>query len=128
MVEREATNSSRAPQPAGGYAQAIKVRGAQEVLYISGQIPVRQDGTLPDTFAGQARQAWANVAAQIDDAGMSLDDLVKVTIFLSDRSHAVENRAIRQEFLGTRQIALTVIITGIFDSAWLLEIEAVAAK
>jgi hypothetical protein len=53
--------------------------------------------------------------------------LVKVTIFLSDRDYALENRTARQEALGTRQVALTVIITGIFDAAWLLEIEAIAA-
>ena len=59
---------------------------------------------------------------------MSFDDLVKVTIFLSDRRYGVENRQIRQEMLGPRSPALTVIITGIFEAAWLLEIEAVAAS
>jgi hypothetical protein len=58
---------------------------------------------------------------------MSLDNLVKVTIFLSDRRYALENRQIRREVLGPRAVALTVIITGMFDAAWLLQIEAVAA-
>ena len=58
---------------------------------------------------------------------MGLDNLVKVTIFLADRAYGLENREIRREVFGDRQIALTVIITGIFDAAWLLEIEAVAA-
>jgi len=43
------------------------------------------------------------------------------------RAHAAENRAVRNAVLAGRQTALTVIITGIFDPAWLLEIEAVAA-
>ncbi|HRK18009.1 MAG TPA: RidA family protein [Hyphomicrobiaceae bacterium] len=128
MASLKAYNSKRAPQPAAGYAQAVKLESAKELLFVSGQIPVAPDGAVPATFGAQARLAWANVIAQIEDAGMSLDDLAKVTIFLSDRAYAAENRAIRQDVLGQRSVALTVIITGIFDSAWLLEIEAIAAR
>ncbi|MBL4906308.1 MAG: RidA family protein, partial [Sneathiella sp.] len=59
-------------------------------------------------------------------ADMTLDNLVKVTIFLSDRKFAMENRAVRADVLEDRKPALTVIITGIFDEDWLLEIEAIA--
>jgi 2-iminobutanoate/2-iminopropanoate deaminase len=52
---------------------------------------------------------------------------VKVTTFLGDRAHRDENSAIRREFLGKHQVALTVLIVGIYDPRWLLEIEAVAA-
>jgi 2-iminobutanoate/2-iminopropanoate deaminase len=51
---------------------------------------------------------------------------VKVTIFLSDRKYALENRQARQDALGSHAPALTVVIAGIFDEAWLLEIEAIA--
>jgi 2-iminobutanoate/2-iminopropanoate deaminase len=54
-------------------------------------------------------------------------NLVKVTTFLSSREYAIANREVRNEVLGTHSPALTVIITGIFDEKWLLEIEAVAA-
>jgi enamine deaminase RidA (YjgF/YER057c/UK114 family) len=67
------------------------------------------------------------VDAQLRAAGMSLDNLVKVTTLLSDRRHAAANRAIREDILGARSPALTVMITGIFDEAWLVEIEAIAA-
>ena len=71
--------------------------------------------------------ARAVYQAQLEAAGMSLDDLVKVTIFLSDRRWRAENAEVRREVLGPRSPALTIIITGIYDEAWLLEIEAVAA-
>jgi enamine deaminase RidA (YjgF/YER057c/UK114 family) len=58
---------------------------------------------------------------------MTLANLVKVTTFLSSREFNLENREIRKEVLGSHSPALTVIITGIFDEKWLLEIEAVAA-
>lgn len=58
---------------------------------------------------------------------MSFDNLVKVTIFLSDRRLIAQSVGLRQEILGDRSPALTIIIAGIYDEAWLLEIEAIAA-
>jgi 2-iminobutanoate/2-iminopropanoate deaminase len=119
-------NAPDAPQPVG-YAQAIEVTGAARILYVSGQIPATPDGSVPEAFADQARLCWANVMAQLRAAGMTLDNLVKVTIFLSDRQYIADYRRVRQEVLQGRQIGLTTIITGIFDEKWLLEIEAIAA-
>ena len=128
MISKRPVNASDAPQAAGGYAQALEVTDAKRLLFVSGQIPVR-GRRQPCQRPLQSRRAWPGPMsdAQLRAAEMSFDNLVKVTIFLSDRSHALENRAIRQEVLGNRPVALTVIITGIFDAAWLLEIEAVAA-
>lgn len=58
---------------------------------------------------------------------MVVTDLVKVTTFLSGRDVAPINSAVRREFLGDRRPALMVVCAEIFDSEWLLEIEAVAA-
>lgn len=116
-----------APPPATGYAQAMEVTGASRLLFISGQIPVDAADRLPADFRAQCRQAWANVEAQLRAAGMGLQNLVKVTTFLADRRYTKENRAVRIEVLGELQPALTVIITGIYDKAWLVEIEAIAA-
>lgn len=126
-MNRRLINAPDAPQSQGGYAQAIETTAATRTLYISGQIPAATDGTVPTDFTCQARLAWGNVEAQLRAAGMTLDDLVKVTTFLSDRKYAAENRLVRNEVLAGRQIALTVVIAGIFDEQWLLEIEAVAA-
>jgi 2-iminobutanoate/2-iminopropanoate deaminase len=126
-VETRAINAPDAPAPAGGYAQALEVSNASRLLFISGQIPVGTDGAVPATFAEQGRLAWANLEAQLRAAGMSLDNLVKVTMYLADRRYAMENRTVRREALGDRAIAMTVVIAGIFDAGWLLEIEAIAA-
>lgn len=118
-------NSPSAPQPAGGYSQAVEVQG-ERMLFISGQIPESSTGVVPPDFKSQARLAWSNVCAQLAAARMSIDNLVKVTVFLACREHALENREIRREVLGAHAPALTVVITGIFDERWLLEIDAVA--
>jgi len=125
-IRKNFINAKDAPKTVGGYSQAVAVSGAQTMLFVSGQIPVEPGGNVPSAFIDQARLAWRNLEAQLKAAAMDLDNLVKVTIFLSDRRYALENRRARQEILGERSPALTVIITAIFDAAWLLEIEAVA--
>jgi len=127
MADHLSINAPDAPQATGGYSQAVQVSGLSRLLHISGQIPVDPDGSVPVGFHAQCVLVWANVEAQLRAASMSLGNLVKVTTFLSDRRYADENGDIRRFVLDGRKPALTVIITGIYDVAWLLEIEAVAA-
>jgi 2-iminobutanoate/2-iminopropanoate deaminase len=118
----------RSIHPTGNaYAQACEVSGASRLLFISGQVPVDEEGRVPPTYPEQYRLAWRNVEAQLHAAGMDFDHLVKVTIFLSDRALIAQSAGLRQQILGDRSPALTIVITGIYDEAWLLEIEAVAA-
>ncbi|MEQ8654392.1 MAG: RidA family protein [Kiloniellales bacterium] len=125
-MSRRAIAAADAPPSKGGYVQALEVRGESRTLYISGQVPVASDGSVPDGFEAQAHLAWANLRAQLRAADMDLENLVKVTIYLADRAYGLPSRLVRNQVLGEIEIAQTVIIAGIFDSAWLLEIEAVA--
>ena len=125
MITREISAADAPVAPT--YAQVMEVSGATRFIFISGQIPVTKDGHVPESFEEQSRLVWANVMAQLRVAAMTVDNLVKVTIFLSDRKYIADYRKTRDEALGGRRIALTTIITGIFDEKWLLEIEAVAA-
>ena len=127
-MKRDSINAKNAPQPRGGYAQAVKLENFERLLFVSGQIPMTSDDKLPDGFQAQARQAWLNVDAQLKAAGMSKTDIVKVTVFLADRQHTMENREARAEYLGSLTPAMTVVIAGIFDTAWLLEVEVIAAQ
>ncbi len=120
-------NAQETVAPLSNYSNYTEVQNPGRWLFVSGQIPQTPDGNTPETFEDQATLVWQNVIAQLRDASMDIGNLVKVTIFLSDRLYAAENRAVRERFLKDHPTALTVIITGIFDSDWLLEIEAVAA-
>lgn len=119
-------NSKEGPKPSGGYCQALEVSGGSRTLYISRQIPVGQDESTPNSFAEQARLAWANVGAQLAAADMTFHNIVKHTTFLADRRYRDENSEIRRQVLGERAPALTVVIATIYDEKWLLEIEAIA--
>jgi 2-iminobutanoate/2-iminopropanoate deaminase len=119
-------NADASPVPTTGYSQALEVAGHTRILFISGQTPVEADGTVPADFGTQCRLAWRNVEAQLAAAGMSLDNLVMHRTYLADRRYTLLNRSVRNQVLGGRETALTVVIAGIFDDAWLLEVEAVA--
>ena len=113
----------------GTYSQSQEVAGAARWLFISGQVPVTEGGAVPPGFREQCLAAWSNVLLRLREAGMAGEHLVKVTVYLADRRYRDEARAVRQQMLGTLAFppALTVVIVGIFDEEWLVEIEAIAA-
>jgi 2-iminobutanoate/2-iminopropanoate deaminase len=109
------------------YAQAHEVTEPSRILFVSGQVPEGPNGFVPKDFKSQCRLTWANIEVQLKAAGMTLANLAKVTVFLSDRKYRRENFEVRTEVLGKSiSPALTIVITGIYDEAWLLEIEAIA--
>jgi 2-iminobutanoate/2-iminopropanoate deaminase len=125
-METEPIDPDTSPTAAGGYTQGLRVTGLTDLVLISGQVPETPDGTIPGDFESQCRLAWANVVSVLESAGLTVGNLLKVTTFLSDRRHAETNSRVRREVLGEHRPALTVVITGIYDERWLLEIEAMA--
>jgi 2-iminobutanoate/2-iminopropanoate deaminase len=126
-VETSAINPSSVPEPVGGYVNGLLAHGSQRTHYISGQFSQDRHGHVPDDVESQCRLAWAHVVAVLHAAQMDVTKLVKVTTYLADRTHAAANTAVRNEILGSHRPALTVIITGIWDPAWHIEIDAIAA-
>lgn len=125
-MQRRELNAPDAAPPAGAYTQAVEITGAVRTLYISGQVGADAKGNIPDDFASQCRLVWANIQAQLRAAGMTLDDVVKYTTILPDFANMAENRRIRSEVLGDRKPASTLIIGGLANPAYKVEIEAIA--
>lgn len=121
-------NPATVHAPAGGYSLGVELTQHRRLLFISGQVPERTDGTVPDGFEAQCEQAWRNVMEVLAAAGLGVEHLVKLTTFLTDRNQVVTNRTIRRAMLGNHRPALTVVIVDTVDSKWLLEIEAIAAE
>ncbi|MHA7129297.1 RidA family protein [Algoriphagus namhaensis] len=112
----------------GSYSQGMKILAPKELVFISGQIPKIEGEPLPDDFKTQCEFVWRNIESQLKDVGMKLTDIVKFTTFLSDRIYREEHYQIRNRVLKGHKPAMTIIITGIYDESWLLEIEVIAAK
>ena len=111
-----------------GWAQGHEISNPSRILFISGQVPEASDGTVPKDFKAQCRLVWENVEKQLVAADMTLNHIAKMTIFLSDRRYIQDAYEVRAEILGKNVVppAMTIIIAGIYDEAWLLEIEAIA--
>ena len=121
-------NPATVHPPAGGYCMGLELKQHRRLLFISGQVPERPDGTVPEGFEAQCEQAWRNVKEVLASAGLGVEHLVKVNTFLTDRAQLVTYRTIRRAALGDHQPALTVIVAETVNGKWLLEIEAIAAE
>ena len=84
------------------------------------------DGIIPDDIVEQSRLAWQNLEAQVKAAGMTLDNLVKVTTILPNHGDLAAARETRSAVLGDRRPASTLIVGGLANPAWKIEIEGVA--
>lgn len=120
-------NPKTIARPQGGYSHGIEVAPHARWLFISGTVPERPDGTVPETFTDQCHVIWDNLEAILAGAGMTVNHVIKVTTFLTDRSQIEQNRDVLTQRLKGAQPALTVVVAQTLDPAWLLEIEAVAA-
>ena len=125
-MQRRDINAADAPAPAGQYTQAIEVTGATRTLYLSGQVGVAADGSIPETAEAQAALAWQNLQAQLRAAGMGIENLVKITTIVRDPSDVVAVRAGRATVLGTHRPASTLIVGGLSNPAWKVEVEGIA--
>ena len=97
-MAKQAIRTEDAPEAIGTYSQAIKVG---ETVFISGQIPL-EPGTMnivDEDIRAQTHRVFNNLAAVVREGGGSLDDVVKLTVFLTDLSHfAVVNEVMAEHF------------------------------
>lgn len=73
--------SKKAPAAAGPYSQAIEDGG---MVFASGQLPIGEDGQIPEGIEAQTHASLKNLACVLEAAGCTLDDVVKTTVFLDD--------------------------------------------
>lgn len=120
-------NPKTTAAPEGGYSHGVLVEGTHRQLFISGQIPESPDGEIPVGFEPQCLAVWSNIGQVLTETGMTFENVVKVTTYLTSPDFAETNGRIRRQILGDLRPALTVVIAQTLDSRWLLEIEAIAA-
>ena len=122
---KQAVYTDKAPRPVGPYSQAILIDG---LLFISGQIPIDPStGKLIDgTFEEKTRRVLENVKAIIEAAGGTLDDVVKVTVYLKDIGKFSDfNKVYSEYFKGVPPARVVVEVSNLPLGAD-LEMEAIA--
>ncbi len=115
--------------PFGPYSHAVEVPEGSRLLYVSGEVGVLPDGTVPAGIASQADAVWQNIIAILNDANMDIKDLVKITTYLTRSEDVPAAGAARAKYFGdARPGSATLIVNALVMPEWLIEIEAVAAK
>lgn len=128
-MQNAAIYSEHILPPTSGYSHAVLVKSGAEHLYLSGQIPVRSDGKVPDDIAEQAGQCWENLTLVLKAAGMGLEHLVKTQAYVTDARFCPAFREVRNKVLGNLRPASTLlVVAALGQAAWKVELEAVAAR
>ena len=121
-------NPSTMAAPIGPFCHASEVPGGSRLLYISGQVGMKPDGSVPATIEEQAEVTWQNIEACLADAGMGIADLVKITTFVVKAEDLPAAGKARAKHLGdARPTSSTIIVSALVVPSLLIEIEAVAA-
>jgi enamine deaminase RidA (YjgF/YER057c/UK114 family) len=109
------------------WVHAMEVRGAERFLFVSGTMGLDQRGEPGSGLAEQLDLIWSNIRAILASAGMTVDNVVRLTSYLRDASYADANAAARVAALGGRAVPTTAIVATTLVSDWLVEIEVIAA-
>ena len=112
--------------PGGHYSHVVVCNG---LCYVSGQLPIRPDGTkLADApFEQQAQQVLSNVQAAIEGAGASIASLVQVRVYVTDIANWGAFNAIYSRWAGASRPARAVVPVPLLHYGFLIEVEAIAA-
>jgi reactive intermediate/imine deaminase len=126
MAAREEIRVAGQPEPISHYTHAVR---AGELLFVSGCVPVDQEGRLVggDDVVAQARQVFRNIEAVLAAAGATFADVVKVTVYLTNIDERPKINPVRQEFFGEVRPASTLVeVSGLAIPGAKIEVEAVA--
>jgi len=124
-MEKKVIATTHAPGAIGPYSQGWIVG---DLVYTSGQIPVvPATGEIPEGIAAQADQSCKNVAAILEAAGVTLEDVVKTTCFLADMGDFSAFNEVYAKYFTSKPARSCVAVKDL-PKGVLCEIEAIAAK
>ena len=113
----------------GSYVHGILIPPNATVVHVSGQVGVRLDGTVPSTVGEQTEQAFRNLIGVVRSAGMDLEDIVKVTLFVVAGHDLDAVRTARNAVLCTHKPGSTLlVVAGLASAELFFEVEGIAAK
>ncbi|HEU4342080.1 MAG TPA: RidA family protein [Candidatus Binatia bacterium] len=115
--------------PRPRYSQGIVVEGGK-LLFVAGQTASDKDGNVvgKGDIEAQTHQVFKNISAVLQEAGGSLDHMVMTTTYITDRKYREGYNRVRQQYYKTSQPTSTlVIVTGLANPDYLIEIAGIAA-
>jgi len=127
-LEKRILQPKAVPKPISSYSQGVKVKGGH-FLFLSGQVPVDAGGNLvgKGDIRAQTRQVFENLKALLEEGEGSLENVVKLTIFLRNIEDYKAFAEIRSQYLRKEFPASTLVaVKDLVSKDWLVEVEAIA--
>lgn len=128
---KEIINSKHVPDAVGPYSQAVSVnmKDIKELVYTSGQLPIdKNTNTMPSSIEEQTKQALLNVINILNEKDMTVDNVIKTTVYLSDIKNFKLMNEVYQIFFRSPYPSRSAFEVAALPLGALIEIEVVAAK
>ena len=124
MIEKVFTVKG-VPKPQASYSMYTR---SGDFLFIAGQFPVETDtGQIPSSFADQLRLVLDHIRNILESAGSSMDEVLKMTVFLKDRAYRTEYDEIFRAYFKKGFPARSTVVASLMKEEFLVEIEAIAS-
>lgn len=126
---RKALTPTDLPAPFARYSHGIEVTDPARWVWCSGQLGMDDTGLIPEDAGAQTKVCFENASKILSAAGMSLDDVVRVNAYVTDRAYMSPYMEARDTFFSAPPPASTLMIVGGFTHPdFKVEVEIVAAQ
>ena len=125
---KEFRNPQRVHQPLGAYSHQVEITEDERLLVLSGQVGMREDGTVPEDQIEQLEVIFENILRNLEAANMSAKDILKLTYYVVGEMDTVKRRAIITSKLGEHRPCSTFLyVAGLVSPVYKVEVEALAS-
>jgi 2-iminobutanoate/2-iminopropanoate deaminase len=126
---KEFRNPQEIHQPVGSYSHQMEIKGNERLLVISGQVSMREDGTVPEDSLEQIDIAFENILRNLRAAGMDVNDLIKITYYLVGEMDTTKRRElILSKLQGHKPCSTLLYVAGLASPVYKVEIDAWASR
>lgn len=126
---KEFRNPQNVHAPLGGYSHHVEITGNERLLVLSGQVGMREDGTVPEDALEQLEVAFENILRNLQAANMDSNDIVKLTYYVVGEMDVAKRRAlIASKLQGHKPCSTFLYVAGLASPQYKVEVEALASR
>ena len=126
---KEVRNPQNVHKPLGAYSHQVEIRGNERILVLSGQVGVREDGTVPEDPIEQIEVALENVFRNLQAANMDMKDIIKLTYYLvGDVDTAKRREIVASKLQGHQPCSTLLYVAALANPIYKVEIDAWASR
>jgi enamine deaminase RidA (YjgF/YER057c/UK114 family) len=126
---KEFRNPETVHEPVGGYMHQVEIHSSERMLIISGQVGMKQDGTVPEDPIEQLDLVFENILRNLQAAKMEMKDLVKINYYLVGEWDTAKRRElIASKLNGHKPCSTLVYVAGLASPIFKVEVEAWASR